>query len=318
MSVLILDTHADWYAAQLRAALSGLEFLAAATAQEAIAQGQGARVLVGLGPRLTEDVIAALPDLEWVQALTTGVDNLLASSAMGGQVVLTNCGGFHGPQMSELAILLMLACARRLPKMLNNQRDARWDRWEQPVLRGKTLCVVGLGSIAEYLAHVAGALGMWVTGVSDGRSAAPGFDQIYARAQINDAAAGADFLVVLVPYAPKTHHIINAQVFQAMPKSAYLINIARGGCVDEAALIEALDQGQIAGAGLDVFGVEPLPENSPFWQREDVIITPHIGGFADIYREQALPILIENMTAYVTGGLDALPNLNLPNLKGAM
>ena len=304
-NVLILDEHADWYAEAL--ARPGYRFATARTAEEAMPLAADAQVLIGLAPRIPADLVAAMPRLEWVQALTTGVDNLLAMKALRPQVALTSCGGFHGPQMSELAVMLMLACARRLPAMIADQQAGNWTRWEQPLLRDKTVCIIGLGSIAEYLAGLCRAFGMRVTGVSDGRREAPGIDRIYPRANIKDAAAEADFLVVLVPYSDRTHHIVDADVLAAMKPSGILVNIARGGCVDEEALLAALREGRIAGAGLDVFATEPLPPDSPFRRLPNVIVTPHIGGYADVYRQQALPIVAANLDAYAKGGAAALP-----------
>ena len=114
------------------------------------------------------------------------------------------------------------------------------------------------------------------------------------------AAAEADFLVVIVPYAAATHHSVNAGVLAAMRPTAHLINIARGGCVDEAALLECLDRGAIAGAALEVFATEPLPQDSAFWHDPHGMVTPHIGGMSDCYAEQVLPLLIRNLTAFAT------------------
>ncbi len=305
-NVLILDEHAGWYAEALRHC-PGYAFHPARNPEEAMPLAAEAQILIGLAPRIPAGLVAAMPRLEWVQALTTGVDNLLAMKELPAHVALTSCGGFHGPQMSELAVMLMLACARRLPQMITDQTAGNWSRWEQPLLRGKTICIIGLGSIAEYLAGLCGAFGMRVTGVSDGRREAPGIDHVHPRAALSEAASEADFLVVLVPYSPRTHHIVDAGVLAAMKPTAILVNIARGGCVDEDALLAALSEGRIAGAGLDVFATEPLPPESPFCSLPNVIVTPHIGGYADVYRQQALPILAANLDAYRTGGAAALP-----------
>lgn len=305
--VLIVDSEADFYAAALRKAAAGAEYLTAASPEAALSLATGAQVIIGLAPRLTSELLRAAPRLEWVQALTTGVDNLLADPALSG-IALTNASGFHGPQMSELAILMMLSCARNFPQMLNNQRQATWQRWQQPLLRGKTVCLVGIGAISETLAGMCNAFGMRVTGVSDGRSAVPGFAAIYTRAALSQAAAEADFLVILTPYSEKTHHIINAGTLAAMPRHAFLINLSRGGCVDEEALLAALQDTTIAGAGLDVFATEPLPESSPFWTLPNVIVTPHIGGFSDVYAQQALPRVAAHMAEYLRGGTAALTN----------
>ncbi|MFD1796962.1 D-2-hydroxyacid dehydrogenase [Paracoccus aurantiacus] len=306
-NVLILDEHADWYAEQLSARQPGFSYHAARSPEEAMPIAAGAEVLIALAPRIPAELVAAMERLAWVQALTTGVDNLLAMKELPDDVALTSCGGFHGPQMSELAVMLMLASARRLPQMIADQQAGNWTRWEQPLLRDKTVCIIGLGSIAEYLAGLCGAFGMRVTGVSDGRREAPGIDRIHPRAEIETAVAEADFLVVLVPYSPRTHHIVDAAVLAAMKPSAILVNIARGGCVDEDALLDSLRAGRIAGAGLDVFATEPLPADCPFRSLPNVIVTPHIGGYADVYRQQALPIVAANLDAYAKGGIDALP-----------
>lgn len=303
--VVIFDSEAPFYARELSNRFGGLRVHGGHDLQAAIDAAADARVMIGLAPYLPESLLAAAPRLEWVQALTTGVDNLLANPRLRG-VAITNCAGIHGPQMSELAILLMISCLRRFPAMLDNQRAGKWERWKQPILSGRTVCIVGLGAIAESLAGVCAAFGMRVTGVSDGRSEVPGFARVYRRADLPEAAHEADFLVVLVPYSDRTHHIIDARVLGAMRPDAWLINIARGGCVDEDALLDVLRTGRIAGAGLDVFANSPLPPDSPFWSMPNVIVTPHIGGFSANYHEQALPTLVRNIADWQAGGVSAL------------
>jgi phosphoglycerate dehydrogenase-like enzyme len=307
-SFLIVDKDAGWYAHALRAAFPSCEFVAAPDAASAATHSAGARVLIGLAPGLSASLIAAMPRLAWVHALTTGVDNLLSMPELGRKVAITASRGIHGPQMSELAILLMLSLGRRFPQMLANQSAQVWQRWPQPLLAGKTACLVGLGAIAEALAERARAFGMTVTGVSDGRGEVPGFARIFPRARLCEAATEADFLVVIVPYTPQTHHLVNDAVLAAMPPHAFLINISRGGCVDEAALMRHLETGSIAGAGLDVFATEPLPPGHPIWSAPNVIVTPHIGGMSDTYAAQALPVLARNIAAYIAGGVDVLPD----------
>jgi D-2-hydroxyacid dehydrogenase (NADP+) len=302
MSVLIYDSNADYYAAALAARAPGLEYVAAAGIEKALAAASRAEVLVALAPYVTRELLAAMPRLRWIQALTTGVDNLAGLE----DVAITNCGGIHGPQMSELAVMLMLASARRFARMLENQHAHRWERWPQPLLAGKTACIIGLGSIAEHLAGLLGAMGMRVTGVSNGRREAPGLARIYPRSEITAAVSEADFVVVLTPYSAQTHHIVDGEVLSAMKGSAHLINIARGGCVDEDALAKALRDGRIAGAAIDVFATEPLPADSLLWDLPNLITTPHVGGYSDVYHEQALPIVAANMADYARGGVEAL------------
>lgn len=296
----------QWYASELKVRFPDFEFRAAPTLDEALAHAADTHVYIGIGPQIPPQLVAAMPRLEWVQSLTTGVDNLLAMKEMPEGVPITKCAGVQGPQMAELALLLMMSLLRGLPRMLENQKAARWERRPQPLLWGRTVCILGLGSIAETLAQYCVTMGMTVTGVSDGRASAPHVTRVYRRAQLREAVGEADFLVVLLPLSPDTRHIVDASVLAAMKHGSCLINIARGGCVDENALIEALKAGTIAGAGIDVFETEPLPPEHPLWHAPNLILTPHIGGFADIYHKQCFPIVLENFEAYAAGGPEAL------------
>lgn len=309
-TVLIVDRNAEWYAQQLRPRFAGCAFVAAKDASAGVQEAAAAKaqVLVGLAPYLSAELIGAMPRLDWIHALTSGVDNLLAMPEISAHVAISASRGIHGPQMSELAILLMLSLQRRFPEMLANQRAQTWHRWPQPLLAGKTVCLVGIGSIAEVLVERCRAFGMNVTGVSAGRRDVPGFTKVYDRANICAAAAEADFLVVIAPYSAATHHLVDDAVLEAMRPHAFLINIARGGCVDEAALVRHLRAGSIAGAGLDVFDTEPLPAAHPLWSAPNVIVTPHIGGMSDTYAAQALPVLERNLAAYLADGAVALPD----------
>ena len=304
--VLVFDQRAAWYAGALAKLCPGYDFVAATYPDEMMRKGAEAAILVALAPPVSREMIAAMPRLEWVQALTTGVDNLLSMPELGPRVAITNCRGIHGPQMSELAILLMLALGRRFPAMVRNQFDAVWQRWSQPLLAKRTVCIVGLGAIAEDLARRCASFEMRITGVSDGRATVEGFARVYRRAEIARAVAEADFVVVVVPYSSDTHHLVGSEVIAAMRPDSFLVNLSRGGCVDEQALLEALGSGAIAGAGLDVFQTEPLPATNPFWRLPNVIVTPHIGGMSDTYHEQALPIVAANLNTYAREGADGL------------
>ena len=298
----------DLYRAMLAAEFPALQLVTASSAAEARARADGVQAIVAKAQYVPAQLVAELPRLEWIQALTTGVDPLLALPLPPG-LILTSARGVHGPQMSELALLLMLALLRDLPRMLDNQRRHQWERWPQRLLAGRCVGIVGIGSISEELARRCRAFGMRVVGVSDARATAEGFDAVYPRRELARVAAEADFLVLLVPYGPETHHMIDAAVLGAMRREACLINIARGRVVDETALIDALRSGRIAGAGLDVFEQEPLPADSPLWGLPNVIMTPHIGGMSDRYAEQLLPLLLHNVGAWLRGAHGELRNV---------
>jgi len=296
--------------AHYRAGLSapGLTILAAATEAEAIAQAGAAEILVGKAQTVTPALFQAAPHLRWIQALTTGTDPIEALP-LPEHLTVTSMRGIHGPQMSELAILLMLSLLRDFPRMLENQKENHWQRWPQRLLAGRRALIVGVGQISETLAQRCAAFGMEIEGISDGRREAPGFAALYPRAELPHAASRADFVIVVVPYSPATHNLINEPVLRAMKPDAYLVNIARGRIVNEAALRRALEEKWIAGAALDVFEREPLPADDPLWGAPNLIITPHIGGMSDRYAEQALPVVKHNLEAYLGGKLGEMINL---------
>lgn len=300
-----LPAWTEWYREKLSTTFPNADFRTANSNEEALKHAGEANAFVGIAPKISAELVSAMPRLEWVQSMTTGVDNLLVMPELSPKVLISKCVGIQGPQMSELALMMMLALTRGLQQQLLAQSQKTWDRQPQPLLHSKTLCILGLGSIAETLACYSQALGMKVTGVS-GRTEAPHIDRIYPRHRLIEAAADADFLAVLIPLSPATHHIVGAEVLAAMKPSAFLINIARGGCVDEHALLAALESGGIAGAGIDVFETEPLPADSPLWHAPNTILSPHVGGFADTYHEQCFPTVLENMGRYLDGGVAAL------------
>ena len=256
-----------------------------------------------------EALLQSAPKLRWIQSLTTGTDGILRLPSLRPDVIVTSTRGMHGPQMSELVFLQMLALARRFPAILRNQQLQRWQRWPQPLLLGKTIVIVGVGMIAEALALRCACFGMTVSGVSQAMRVPSGFDKIYGRAELAAAAATADFLVLLVPYAPDTESLIDARIIGAMKPTAFLINVARGGVLDEAALLKALRDRRIAGAALDVFRETPLPPGDPLWTEERIIITPMLGGMSDIYLAQAYPIVRDNLNKFLTGDTRSMNNM---------
>jgi phosphoglycerate dehydrogenase-like enzyme len=224
-------------------------------------------------------------------------------------VIITNGRGIHGPQMAELAFLFMIGLSRDYRRMDTHQRTQVWQRWAQPVLVGKTAVLVGIGTISEAVARRCQAFEMRVVGVSDARTQAPGFDSVVPRARLLEAAAEADFMIVLVPLEARTRHMINADVFAAMKPSAFIINLARGDVIDEAAMIAALEAGKIAGAGLDVYAVEPPVASNPLWTMPNVMMSPRVGGMSDIYADQILPVVAHNLCAFIEGHTAEMNNL---------
>ena len=309
-SILIFEpdtpVDAETYRRGLASAFPDLEVRATSDAQQAHRLAPDVTVLIAKAQHVSRALVEAMPRLQWIQALTTGIDPLLALN-LPPSVIVTSARGIHGPQMAELTMLLMMSLYRDFPRLLANQRVPRWERWGQRLLAGKTVVIVGVGSISEALAARCRPFGLRIVGIPS-RPHVDGFDEVYPRARLREAASRADFLVLVIPYSPETHHLVDASVLAAMKPDAFLINVARGSVVDEAALVEALRARRIAGAGLDVFEREPLPLTSPLWSMDNVIVTPHIGGMSDIYAEQLLPVLIHNLQCLVGDQPQAMQN----------
>lgn len=211
--------------------------------------------------------------------------------------------------MSEAAIMAMLALSRDFPRTVRSQQRHLWERWPARLLDGKRLGILGIGVIAEALAPRCKALGMTVVGITSVQRTVPSFDRVYARDELLAAVRDLDYLLVLTPFSPATRHLVDSAILSAMKPTSYFINLARGGVVDEVALIKALENGQIAGAALDVFEEEPLPQDHPFWTMKNVIVTPHLGGFYDGYADRALPVVEENIRRFLAG--DATNMINV-------
>jgi len=287
----------------------GLELYASNDRDSTFAHLEGAEVLIGHHFQFDQEMLARAKRLRWIQSLTTGTDAILQLAALRPEITVTSTRGMHGPQMSELVFLQMLALLRDFPRMLRNQSAHRWDRWPQPLLAGKTVVIVGVGAIAEVLAPRCKAFGMTVHGISNSGRRPPGFDAILPRSELRRGAAAADFLVLIVPHSAQTENLIDAAVLSSMKPSAYLINVARGGVLDEAALLTALHEQRLAGAALDVFRERPLPAGHPLWSEEKIIITPHIGGMSDVYLEQAYPIVRGNIKKFLAGDMAGMSNV---------
>jgi phosphoglycerate dehydrogenase-like enzyme len=268
-----------------------------------------ADALLTFGPHMKDEVLQGARKLRWVQALGTGVDNLIDLPSLGKDVTITNIRGIHGAPVSEAALMMMLALARDFALSLRNQDRQVWTRWPAQLLDGKTVGIYGIGAIAEVLAPKCKALGMTVVGFSSTRRDLPGFDRVHLRSALIAEAPTLDFLVLLAPYSEETRNSIDARVFAAMKPSSYLVNLARGGIVDETALLAALARGEIAGAALDVFQEEPLPAGHPLWSAKNMLVTAHLGGFSDVYAERALPTVEHNMACFLRGDFDQMINV---------
>ena len=256
--------------------------------------------------RFPRDLLAKAPNLRWFQQLGAGADWLLRyPEAAKASFVLTNASGVHSINIAEHIFAFLLSFARRFKPALQAQLRHQWlqpDSDEVFELAGKTLLLVGVGSIGEHTAAVATAMGMRVIGVRrDPSLVAPEVEAVFGPDQLLQALPQADFVVLTVPLTRETRGMIGEQELRAMKRSAYIVNIGRGGTIQEAVLVRALQEGWTAGAGLDVFETEPLPNDSPLWDMDNVLITCHYSGRTPHYMERALAIFLANLERYMAG-----------------
>lgn len=248
------------------------------------------------------DLLENAPKLKFIQSIGAGTDQFSRDELKKRNIRLASASGVNMRAVSEHAMSLILAMARRLPEARDNQAKRVWRGMisdlsqREDELGGKTLIIVGLGAIGGRLAQLAQAFDMRVIGVKrDPSKGAQDLHSVQALKDLKTLLPQADFVALTCPLTPETRNLFDADMISAMQKSAFLINAARGGCVDESALVAALQNKQIAGAALDVTIQEPLGNSSPLWNLENVFITPHTGGETRRYEDNVLDILIENL-----------------------
>lgn len=261
-----------------------------------------AEVVYGL--RLPENVLSRAPKLKWIQVMSAGVDFFLDAEMVASPVILTNVSGIHATPIAEFVLGRMLMFAKQVSWSFQLQREKRWERFTPSVLRSKTVGIVGLGNIGREVARLAQAFGMRV--LATRRSArqigrARYVDIMLPPDQLRRLLAESDFVVLTLAFTPETNQFIGAKELRMMKPTAYLINIARGGVVDEVALIRTLEEHWIAGAALDVFATEPLPVDSRLWELPNVILSPHSSGGMEDYNRRATELFCENLKRYVSG-----------------
>lgn len=264
------------------------------------------------------------PKLRWIQFHWAGVDHVIKEPILHKTgITATTMSGVHGPQIAEYVLLMILAFSRQLNELRTLQERANWPenkvRWNEftPIeLRNSTIGIVGYGSVGRQAARILNAFGAKVLASKKDvmHPADPGYalaetgdpegnyvHRLYPPQAIKSMLNECDFVIICVPKIAATENLISTSELAAMKTSAYLIDVSRGGIVDQKALINALKENIIAGAALDVFQEEPLPSANPLWKLPNVIITPHISGVSRHYDERALDLFSENLRRYLTG-----------------
>ncbi|WP_080834583.1 D-2-hydroxyacid dehydrogenase [Cohnella massiliensis] len=265
-----------------------------------------AEVICGWAKEAEADLLRPDAKLRWVQAGSAGVDYLPLKALEQKGAVVTDASGVHPVPMAETAFAMMLAFGRKLHLAVRKQAERKWEPLgAYGELRGKTLGIVGAGAIGEETARIAQAFGMRVLGLRRSGRPAPYFDRMSGPEGLDDLLAESDYVVNILPHTERTVRLFDAESFARMKPTACFINVGRGSAVDTAALTEALAEGRIAGAGLDVFEKEPLPDDHPLWSMDNVILTPHMGGLSERYKDRLAELFADNLLAYAASGRPA-------------
>ncbi|HEX6290991.1 MAG TPA: D-2-hydroxyacid dehydrogenase [Herpetosiphonaceae bacterium] len=259
-----------------------------------------------------ERVLASAPQVRWVHTASAGVDGLLSDALTDRKITFTNSAGVYATPIAEWVLHALLMIVKHGPQMLAAQQARRWDdhiRFEE--LTGKTLTLLGTGGIGREIARRAAAFEMRVWGISRSGRAVEGFERIVSGEHWRDLLPATDFLVIAAPLTDATRRMIGERELALLPSRAWLINIARGAIVDEAALIAALEARAIAGAALDTFEQEPLPQESPLWTLPNVLISPHHSGSSPHSTRRAVDLFVGNLRRFVQGE----PLINVVDLE---
>ena len=287
--VLVLAPDADRYLAELGAlASSGTELVAAPSAQGALDDPRAFPVILGQ-PDIVAEYLAGGAEVRWIQSTWAGVRPLLSQARR--DFVLTGVKDVFGAPIADYVMAYILAFEIKLLERLGRQARRSWWPEDSGSPTGKTMGILGTGSIGRHLAKVAAAFGMRVTGLNRSGQRADGFDAVFPVRRLAEFLGEADYVVCTLPDTPATRGLLDKDALAALKKSAYLVNVGRGPVLDEFALADALERGDLAGAALDVFVEEPLPRDHPVWHARNCIVTAHVAArslpadIAGIFRE---------------------------------
>lgn len=291
---------------QIREVSSDLEILIDENVLEAIPD-----VDILIAGKFNREVLAKARKLKWIHAMAAGVDRLLFPEFCDSDIILTNSSGIHPIPISEHAFGMMLMLGRKLNFAMKSQSKKTWEVPQPTELYGKVLGVVGFGSIGERIGCLGKCFGMYVIGLKRNVTQSEHAHEILPPERLHDLLRRSDFVVIALPLTEETQHLIKEKEFNLMKKTAFIINISRGKIICEKDMIEALQTGKIAGAGLDVFEEEPLPLESPLWSMDNVIATSHYAGSTPEYFNRAIDIFCENLKRFLKGE----PMLNVVDKK---
>lgn len=290
-----MERHLDL----IRQTIPGVSVIRAYTEAELQSRALDADILITWGQYSPVEFCTKAKNLKWIHAISAGVEGLTIPEIMNLDAVVSNTKGIHGIPMAEHTMALILARLRQLPVFIKQQQEKIWLKHHPEETQGKTVGIIGLGSIGEEVAKKCKVFGMRVVATKRTPVDCEWVDELYSENQLNKLLGEADFVVVVVPLTPQTTKLIGEKEFKMMKKTSYIINIARGKVIDEKALVKALQNGDIGGAGLDCVEDEPLPQDSPLWDMPNVMITPHMAADSPLYMDRAMDLFCENLKRFI-------------------
>ena len=271
-----------------------------------------ADILLTYGNDIAASDIEKAKSLKWIMVLSAGIDGMPLEVIKQRQILLTNVRGIHKTQMAEYAVAMLLSHYQNLTIFNQRQKDKLWDKTiKRREITGRTITIVGAGSIGEELARLAKAFQMKTIAVTYSGGSRPHFDYVYRQNDLEQALKEADFVVSILPSTKETEGYYKEQHFKWMKKTAIFLNIGRGTAVDEATLVNALDNDEIEHAILDVTPIEPLPKESRLWSHEKVTLTPHVSGGSDRYIPRAMELFEKSLNQYIATGTVSINKINL-------
>jgi phosphoglycerate dehydrogenase-like enzyme len=251
-------------------------------------------------PDYPRQAILDSPSLRWVSVGGSGTDHLAPWDPR--RLTVTNAAGVGAPTMAQYTIAAMLHFSLGLPHFAREQRQRYWDpSSEVGSVEGRTLVILGLGKTGQATARLAKALGMRVLGIRANPAPTPDVDRVFGMSELHDVLPEADFLLLCLPLTTATRGLMDAQAFRSLKPGAALIDVSRGGVMRQAALIDALQSGRLAGAALDVFETEPLPPDNPLWGMANVILTPHCSSVYDGWDRRSMDMFCDNLDRWRQG-----------------
>ena len=297
--ILIYHSDATTYAGLLQERFPGVEPVATSDESEFRRHLPDSEILLGV--TFPVDVLANATRLKWFHCTSAGIDFLMSEIGKLGEIIVTNSRGIHGDNIADYVLGTVLMLHWDFPRILRDQASQLWRSKYVAPISELTLGIIGLGSIGRVVAMRAASAGFRVLGLKRRPCAVEWVEEVFAPAQLDRLLSECDVVVFAVPETSETSQMIGVRQLSSMRPTAFIVNVARGRIIDEKALVTALQEGQISGAALDVFEIEPLPKDSPLWSMRNVIVTPHIAGSPTRYVARAFEVFAANLSRWQSG-----------------